>query len=129
MHVYEQSTGKWFGPDGTVWGIGWSGQLGGRNNPIDQSIQDLGPCPEGLYTIGPSYTHPKLGQITMDLTPDAEDNEFGRSLFRIHGFGSDVAHASEGCIIQIRPVRVQIDASSDKRLQVVAEIPLPSPSP
>jgi len=129
LNVYEQSTGKWYGPDSDVWGIGWSGQLGGRNNPIEQAIQDLGPIPEGLYTIGPAYQHPKLGPITMDLTPDAGDNEFGRSLFRIHGFGSDVIHASEGCIVQVATVRTRINASPDKRLQVVADVLTALPSP
>lgn len=119
-HAFEQSTGKWFDPLGNLWGIGWAGQLGGRNNPDAQKIKAFGPLPVGWYTISPSYTHPHLGTLTFDLTPDPLDDEYDRSLFRIHGFGADnVAKASEGCIIQIHTVRIRIDSSPDRRLQVV----------
>lgn len=121
-HIFEQSTGKWYGPDHTLWGTGWAGQLLGRNNPSMQDARKVGPLPRGWYTIGKSYHHPHLGEVTMNLDPDPTNDEFDRSDFRIHGYGSDVVHASEGCVIQIRPVRISIDASPDRRLQVVASI-------
>lgn len=122
MHIFEQSTGKWIGPDASMWGQGWAGQLAGRNNPAMQNVPNVGPLPEGIYMIGYAYDHPVLGPVTMDLEPDLINIMFGRSAFRVHGFGADVIRASEGCVIQIRPVRERIDSSTDRILRVVASL-------
>lgn len=81
----------------------------------------IGPLPQGAYTIGPVYDHPRLGPVTMNLTPDPTNVMFDRAYFRIHP--DAIAHpgaASEGCIVQSRPVRERIAASEDHRLSVVA---------
>jgi hypothetical protein len=122
MHTFESSTGCWFDATGKLLGRGWSGQLDGRNNPTMQNVANVGPIPEGMYTIGKSYHHSKLGPITMDLEPDTSNKMFGRSEFRVHGFGEDIIHASEGCVIQVEMTRKAIDSSSDRRLQVVKSI-------
>ena len=123
MWTYESSTGKIF-PEGSILqaGIGWAGQGPGKNNPDMQNVEDIGPLPVGRYKIGAPYHHPKLGPVTMDLTPDPANEMFGRSAFRIHGFGEDVEHASEGCIIQVKPVRDRIAESGDTDLQVVSVV-------
>lgn len=121
MWVFESSTGRMFKDDSNmVRGIGWSGQGLGKNNPDMQNVPDVGPIPVGRYTIGAPYHHPKLGPITMDLEPDTNNEMYGRSLFRIHGFGEDKEHASEGCIIQVPSVRQAIADSGDNQLEVVS---------
>ncbi len=71
----------------------------GRNRPSMQTVPKVGPLPRGRYKIGPAYNHPKLGPITMNLTPQQGNQMYGRSEFRIHG---DSIHspgtASEGCL-------------------------------
>jgi hypothetical protein len=120
MFTYQQSTGKVFAGDGSLLGIGWSGQEAGKNNPAMQDVANVGPLPRGRYTIGAAYHHPKLGPVTMDLTPDPANEMFGRADLRIHGSKEgDPEHSSEGCIIQERPEREVIAASSDRDLIVV----------
>lgn len=122
---FQQSTGKY-----TYEGVdllstnqayeGYAGNGDGLNNPAMQNVADEGPLPEGLYTIGPSYHHPQLGPVTMNLTPDATNQMFGRAAFRIHGrkYPGDLT-ASHGCIVLDHDPRVAIDASRDRRLQVI----------
>lgn len=120
MFTYQQSTGKISAGDGSLLGTGWAGQEAGKNNPAMQNAANIGPLPRGRYTIGPAYHHPELGAVTMNLTPDTTNEMFGRADFRIHGASfTDPEHSSEGCIIQTRPVREMIDASSDRDLSVV----------
>lgn len=120
MHTYSQSQGTWRDPSGATTGIGWAGREDGKNNPDYEWIADTGPLPRGLYTIGPAYHHPRLGPLTMDLTPDAGNTMFGRSAFRIHG--AAFVHpelSSEGCIILNEVARIVISKSTDKQLQVI----------
>lgn len=100
-------------------GHGYSGFGIGRNNGAMEDIADIGPIPCGLYEIGLSYQHIKLGPIVMNLTP-AGHNAHGRTLFRIHGDNS-TNDASHGCIIQARVTREEIDKSelSDRLVMVV----------
>jgi hypothetical protein len=121
MHTYQQSTGKWIGPEGACWGQGYAGRGAGKNNPTMQAEPLIGPLPCGDYTIGPVYDHPKLGPVTMNLTPDPHNEMFGRAYFRIHPDAIDhPGHASEGCIVQARSVRERIATSPDHQLRVVA---------
>lgn len=121
MWTYEQRTGRLFADGGTLVGTGYAGTGDGRNNPEMQHVIDVGPIPCGDYTIGPAYTHPKLGFVTMNLTPDPKNEMFGRADFRIHGDSVD-HDASEGCIVQGRPVRERVNTSTDRRLRVVADL-------
>lgn len=85
-----------------------------------QDVPETGPLPRGLYKIGRAYTHPKLGPIVMNLTPDVKNEMFGRSAFRIHGASAEHPElSSEGCIIQAKYVRIRIDMDDDKDLEVV----------
>lgn len=119
MWTYQQANGI-LSHDGIYEGMGWAGRGAGRNNPAMQNVPNVGPLPKGLYKIGPAYHHPKLGPVTMNLTPAPTNEMFGRADFRIHGASEDdPENSSEGCIIQIRMVRELIDASPDKDLEVV----------
>lgn len=126
MYTFRQSTGELFLKD-VLKGKGWAGQPPHKNDPNGQDIAKVGPLPRGKYKIGPAYHHPKLGPVTMNLTPDPTNEMFGRSDFRIHGFAVDdpntpineTEYSSEGCIIQLRPVREAIAAGADRDLTVV----------
>jgi RHS repeat-associated protein len=98
----------------------YSGQGPGVNNPAYQAVQDVGPIPQGAYIIGPAYTHPNLGPVTMNLYPANSFQMFGRSRFRIHGDNSAQNQtASEGCIVLPRAAREQMGNSPDKELWVL----------
>ncbi len=126
MWTYEQSSGKMIDPNGLVVGFGYAGgDCGtvpeGKNNPLMQDRHNIGPLPQGSYSIGKAYTHPRLGPITMNLDPYPGNKMFGRGEFRIHG--DDIAspgNGSDGCIVQARTVREDIDQSLDKLLVVTA---------
>lgn len=120
MWVYEQVTGR-LTEDDLLVGRGYSGTGEGRNNPDMQSTPNVGPIPEGGYTIGAPYDHPHLGPHVLNLIPDPANQMFGRTDFRIHG--NNMANdASHGCIILSRPLREAISASHDNRLVVVSHI-------
>lgn len=55
--------------NGQIVGVGYSGRSAGRNNPSLEGMQNIGPIPQGRYRIGPQYTHPSKGPVTMALTP------------------------------------------------------------
>lgn len=121
MYTYKQSTGQLFDSSGNLLGTGWAGQGDGKNNPDMQDVKNIGPLPQGRYTIGPAYHHPRLGPVTMDLTPSPSNQMFDRADFRIHGASAtDPEHSSEGCMIQIRIVRESVASGMDKDLEVIA---------
>ena len=118
--TYSQSTGK-ISLNGAVVGIGYSGHGEGLNNPAMQNKSQVGPLPQGNYTIGPAFTHPEKGPIVMRLRPKPGNNMFGRSGFLIHGDNQAMNHsASNGCIILSKPYRKTISASEDRDLIVAA---------
>ena len=120
MWTYQIATRCLLHDGEVVSNTGWAGQGPWQDDPTETNVEKKGPLPCGLYTIGPAYHHDKLGPVTMNLGPDAENEMFGRADFRIHGASAtDSAHSSEGCIIQLRSVREQIAASPDRRLEVV----------
>jgi hypothetical protein len=118
MWTYSQSTGTLY-LDGVEVGSGYSGAGPGVNNPEMQAVANVGPIPEGTYTIGSAFTHSHTGPISMRLEPAGTNEMHGRSGFLVHG--DNATHtASEGCIILPRPVREQIAASKDRQLEVTA---------
>lgn len=121
MWTYSQSTGQLVNPDGAVQGVGYSGRGSGLNNPASQDIPDVGPCPQGIWTIGGFFNDPgNKGPIVCHLSPQAETVTFGRSGFMIHGDNSEADQtASEGCIILARPLRLAIMNSPDTVLEVI----------
>jgi hypothetical protein len=96
----------------------YSGHGRGLNNPGLEAVDKVGPIPAGRYAIGPSFHHPRLGPLTMRLTP-INHTALGRSGFCIHGDNALGDHsASEGCIVAPREGRLAIDAQTDRVLDV-----------
>ncbi len=131
--TYQQSTGNMYSggnnPSATVLvGTGYAGHGVGVNNSALEGIPDIGPLPQGTYTIGDQQTivtRDRNGnpRATLDgamrLIPDPENWMFGRSGFIIHNGNMRTRTSSEGCIIQQPSVRNLIGASGDRRLRVV----------
>ena len=64
--------------------------------------------------------HPNSGPCSLPLTPDAENEMYGRSGFYVHGDSASTdGTASKGCIILSRAARDQIAASDIRMLTVV----------
>lgn len=120
MWIYEQATGRLLSETGEVVGIGYSGFGNGKNNPLAQAMQQIGPLPCGLYTIESPRDTQAHGPFVLPLTPDPANEMFGRDGFLMHG---DSMHApgtaSLGCVIQSRDVREKVWASGDRQLKVV----------
>lgn len=121
MWIYHQTTGLLVRNGLTVC-TGYSGYGKSKNYPADQQLHNLGPCPQGFYTIGPpeALEGGPHGPYVLPLTPDPANEMFGRSGFLMHS--DSISHpgfASAGCIIIPTPVRRAIVASGDNRLQVV----------
>jgi len=110
--TYSQTTGE-LTQDGTFQGTGYSGTGFGRNNTAAQNVPNVGPIPQGNYTIGSAYDDiGGLGPYVMHLDPTPDTNTFGRSLFRIHGnnINNDASH---GCVILGPAIRQLISTSGD----------------
>lgn len=125
MWTYAQSTGRLLDASSTLVGTGYAGGNCGKNpegvnNPAMQFDANIGPLPQGLYTITAPYDNPQTGPYTMNLNPDPANNMGGRAAFRIHGDTTPPGNASEGCIIMNRTVRTDVWASGDRTIQVVA---------
>jgi|SRR5277367_3202942 len=122
MWTYIQSTGQMFNPAGMMLAQGYSGAGSiGKNNPSLEHLPNVGPIPEGQYSIGPASDTDTHGPCVMRLTPDPKNEMFGRDGFLIHGDSiENPGTASEGCIIMPRFARDAINTSEDKVLQVLA---------
>lgn len=109
--VYFQHSGIMLDDDGAQIAIGWSGNGNGKNNPAAQDQHNVGPLPQGTYSVGAwQASHPRLGPWVAPLTQTSGDT-FGRSAFWIHGpsqnpdkFGQE----SEGCIVIPRSMRLHV---------------------
>jgi hypothetical protein len=117
--TYKQSTGELSDSTDVLMGIGYAGNGPGLNNPDYQNVHNVGPLPQGFYTIGAPTT--EKGPLTMPLTPDPGNRMYGRAGFLIHGDNHLMNHtASEGCIVLPNDVRQGISNGDDKWLEVVA---------
>lgn len=122
MWVYSQRTGNLFW--GKKAGQGYSGNGKGKNNPDLQDEPNVGPIPQGLYTIGSPHDTGDHGPFVLALTPDPKNEMYGRSGFLIHGDSiAAPGTASHGCIILARWLRDWIARSGDNKLRVAADDP------
>lgn len=120
MWTYHQRSGRLL-HNGALVGQGYSGDgpefSEGRNNPDMEHIRGKGPIPRGRWRIGAMRKSARVGPYAMDLTPVGH-NAHGRTAFMIHGDDKE-GDASRGCIILNRILRLKIDASGDRDLDVV----------
>ena len=122
MFIYKVSTGELTAANGTV-SKGYSGAAGiGKNNPAEEDVKNVGPIPEGEYTIqGPPFDTPTHGPFVMRLIPKATNDMHGRSGFLMHGDSiKRPGTASQGCIIMGFAIRHAVWESGDRDLTVIA---------
>lgn len=130
--IYKQSTGELSDPTGKLIEKGYAGgdkgqHPEGRNNPAYQFVPDVGPLPQGTYTVGTPVEGSHLGPLAIPLIPDPANDMRGRKDFFCHGdhIGAP-GTASDGCIIMSHATRALITTwqhaavSSDQTLQVIA---------
>jgi hypothetical protein len=125
--TYAQKTGE-LQQDGKPVAAGYSGAGAGKNNPAMQDVPDVGPIPQGEWTIaGPPANTADHGPYVLKLNPAAGTVTFGRSGFLMHGDSKEhPGSASLGCIVLPRTVREKVWKSGDRDLEVLAEIPAPT---
>lgn len=116
--IYSQGTGKLYSPDGIHVATGYSGKGRGKNNCAMQDMPNVGPIPQGIYTIGQAYNSAKVGPFALPLKPDPSNEMHGRSAFLIHG-DNKTGTASEGCIILPRMMRDTLNYSNIRKLEVI----------
>lgn len=115
--TYSQTSGQ-LRHNGVLVTTGYSGNGQGRNNPDAEDQTNVGPIPRGRYRIGAAYHNAHTGDVTMNLDPVGHDAH-GRTLLRIHGDSRQhPGHASEGCAIFNKEVRLQIANSGDNEFNV-----------
>lgn len=122
MWTYRISTGI-MGENGQMRPeVCYSGLAEAKNNPAMVSVPNAGATPPGKYRIGKGYDDPGgLGVLVMALEPLPGTDTFGRDAFRIHGdSASHPGAASHGCIIAPHSLRLSINASQDRILEVMA---------
>jgi len=119
--VYEQSTGN-LSLNTIFIGAGYSGNGVGLNNPAAQNVPNVGPIPQGTYSIGAPHTPvDHLGPLAMPLYPSTNNVMFGRFGFFIHGDNQFANNsASDGCVVLSYSIRQQITSSGDPMLIVSA---------
>lgn len=124
--TYVITTGFLYTPDGVkLTPPGYSGAGADMNQPAEESVQNQGPIPEGWYTRGEPQEGTEHGPYAIPLTPDPENQEYGRGGFWMHGDSiKNPGCASKGCIIQGHDNRVQFGSSAVTRLQVVSVLPM-----
>lgn len=121
MWTYKQSTGELSDAGGFIVATGYSGHGDGVNNPAMQDVPNVGPIPQGLWSMGAPADSPSHGPFAIPLAPHADTETFGRSGFLMHG--DEVAHAGEqlaslGCVIMPPDARHQAWDSGDHVLKV-----------
>lgn len=121
--TYSQKTGE-LQQDGEHVASGYSGAGPGKNNSALQTVPNVGPIPQGDWTIiGPPINTDEHGPYVLRLKPEAGTQTFGRSGFLMHGDSKESpGSASHGCVILPRTIREQVWNSGDRDLQVVEEV-------
>lgn len=94
---------------------GYAGNGDGLNNSDAQDQENVGPLPQGDYTVGAATR--RRGPQTRPLTPDSNNEMYGRAGFLIHGDNAAQNHtASQGCIIVPRNCRERIPTGETLRV-------------
>jgi type VI secretion system (T6SS) effector TldE1-like protein len=126
MFTYESSTGRLFDPNQTFMASGYAGgdkglHKEGINNPAYEQVHNVGPLPQGLYTMGIPVEGSHLGPLAIPLIPDPNNQMFGRSDFFVHGdhIGAP-GTASDGCMIFAHDIRTLLSKSDERQIQVIA---------
>lgn len=84
-----------------------------------EGVMGVGPCPRGLYSIGPWHDHHHLGPCVALLTPVGHD-ALGRTALFIHGDNTAMNKTvSDGCIILGPSLRHAMRDDGDTSLQVI----------
>ena len=106
MLFYSQAKGVWTDSDGAVIVDGCYAGIGaGKNNPAMQNVHNVGPLPQGIYTMGPLMIHPPGDSLRhlgpcMVLAPSSANTMFGRGGFFIHlDNPTHPGLSSNGCIV------------------------------
>lgn len=123
MWTYSQKSGSLYKADGELAATGYSGHGAGVNDPKSQAIHDVGPIPQGHWSISAPRDTTSHGPFVLPLTAKAGTETFGRDGFLIHGdrVTEPGAHAASlGCIILARTARETIWNSGDHELEVTA---------
>jgi RHS repeat-associated protein len=127
--IYYESTGTMLHVDSNGYADyaakGYAGIGAGYNNPDMQGVKNIGPLPQGGYTIQPQKDnitngpHKRRLLASMRLTPNAANEMYERYGFLIHGpHDNDRQDSSNGCPIFSRNVRDDIGDSGDNCLRV-----------
>lgn len=124
MIVYEIRSGR-FSKDDICLNVGmpaYSGFGPAKNDPACTALPNVGPIPEGLYTIWPPRDSALHGPYVLALTPDPRNVMFGRDAFLIHGerIEPPPGQASRGCIVATKAVRARIYQSGVALLRVIS---------
>jgi len=89
-----------------------------RDNPSCQCEKNVGPLPQGTYTLGDMFTY-KSYPYSYNLYPSSSNNMCGRSEFLIHGGNCQSGNPSIGCIV-IPDESTRYKIKSGATLHVVA---------
>ena len=118
--VYNSANGN-LSKDGKLIAVGYSGHGPGVNNPSLQDQPNVGPIPQGTWSIGIFFDDlGGKGPIVARLAPAQGTDTFGRGGFMIHGdTASRDETASHGCIILDHATRQRIADSDDTEREVV----------
>lgn len=123
MWIYESGLGR-ISRNGATLAMGYSGFGEGKNNPAMQDIHDVGPIPEGFYSIESPRDTVEHGDYVLPLVPKPGNIMFARAGFLLHGDSrTHPGEASKGCIITMLQARERIWTSGDHDLQVVKVLP------
>lgn len=121
MITFSQTTGHITSEDGVLLDTGYAGNGVGKNNPAAQAEHNVGPIPRGMYTMQPPVNTDTHGPYVIWLTPDADNEMFGRAAFGMHSDRrvGPAGLASEGCIVCLLIKRQDIWNGGHRRLKVV----------
>ncbi len=90
---------------------GYAGAGVGKNNPSMQNIANVGPIPQGTYTVGNNVPLTPNGlKNALPLIPDQNTDTLGRGGFFIHGNNPNnpSGTSSHGCPVFDRDTRLNI---------------------